>query len=314
MQTTHQDNPNSSSIDQSDSLLTLETKKIKPLTVLVHWSESREFTEETLYDFSEFEKKALAVAISNPLGGYDKTKVTVTFDNEHQHECRLDLGCGGNDHGFAEHCLSMVRYYHQHKGDVDKPWLYDKHHQQLIELIHTYELDLSFVDLGRLQVKQVEEQAKAEENAKKEAKEQALEQAWREHQQAEETFQETLVVPQWAKGVIVATLTDYDAESSQSYAGELHTKTLKTIILAWSKHSRNLFPELRKACLNHPETAFLNDPEKSVEHRERFAMGEGYYLTDTKYIRYGWQIKKRNFYREDNKARYVPLGEIAIRE
>ncbi|NGZ16560.1 hypothetical protein G6Z94_04120 [Vibrio aestuarianus] len=40
MQTTHQDNPNSSSIDQSDSLLTLETKKIKPLTVLVHWSES----------------------------------------------------------------------------------------------------------------------------------------------------------------------------------------------------------------------------------------------------------------------------------
>ncbi|MFI3277056.1 MAG: hypothetical protein R3Y30_21810, partial [Vibrio sp.] len=74
------------------------------------------------------------------------------------------------------------------------------------------------------------------------------------------------------------------------------------------------FPELRKACLNHPETAFLNDPEKSVEHRERFAMGEGYYLTDTKYIRYGWQIKKRNFYREDNKARYVPLGEIAISE
>ncbi|ELV8682030.1 hypothetical protein QNE28_001982 [Vibrio fluvialis] len=314
MQTTHQYNPNSSSIDQSDSLLTLETKKIKPLSVLVHWSESREFTEETLYDFSEFEKKALAVAKRNPLGGYDKTKVTVTFDNEHQHECRLDLGCGGNDHGFAEHCLSMARYYHQHKGDVDKPWLYDKHHQQLIELIHTYELDLSFVDLGRLQVKQVEEQAKAEETAKKEAKEQALEQAWREHQQAEETFQETLVVPQWAKGVIVATLTDYDAESSESYAGEFHTKTLKTIILAWSKHSRNLFPELRKACLNHPETAFLNDPEKSVEHRERFAMGEGYYLTDTKYIRYGWQVKKRNFYREDNKARYVPLGEIAIRE
>ena len=114
--------------------------------------------------------------------------------------------------------------------------------------------------------------------------------------------------------MIVATLTDYDAEISEPYAGEFHTKTLKTIILAWSKHSRNLFPELRKACLNPPETAFLNDPEKSVEHRECFAMGEGYYLTDTKYIRYGWQVKKRNFYREDNKARYVPLGEIAIRE
>ncbi|MFA0012885.1 hypothetical protein AB4391_05970 [Vibrio lentus] len=49
MQTTQ---PNSSSIDQHDSLPTLEAKKIKPLTVLVHWSESREFTEETLYDFN----------------------------------------------------------------------------------------------------------------------------------------------------------------------------------------------------------------------------------------------------------------------
>ena len=197
----------------------------------------------------------------------------MTFDNEHQHECRLDLGCGGNDQRFAEHCLSMARYYRQHKGDVDKPWLYDKHYQQLIKLINTYELDHSSVDLGHLQVKQVEEQASA--------------QAYSEHQEAEEAFQETLEVPEWAKGVIVATLTDYDAESSEPYAGEFHIKTLNTIILAWSKHSRNLFPELRKACLNHSETAFLNDPEKSVEHRERLAMEEGYYLTDTKYIRYG---------------------------
>ena len=75
------------STNQSVSSLMPEAKKIKPLTVLVHWSESREFTEETLYDFNEFEKKALEVTKRNPLGGYDKTKVTVTFDNEHQHEC-----------------------------------------------------------------------------------------------------------------------------------------------------------------------------------------------------------------------------------
>lgn len=170
------------STNKSDSSFMPEAKKIKPLTVLVHWSESREFTEETLYDFNEFEKKALEVAKRNPLGGYDKTKVTVTFDNEYQHECRLDLGCGGNDQGFAEHCLSMAHYYRQHKGDVDKPWLSDKHHQQVIELINTYELDHSFVDLGRMQVKQVEEQAKAEEAAKEEAKQQERERAWREHQ------------------------------------------------------------------------------------------------------------------------------------
>ncbi|HIF9544694.1 TPA: LPD25 domain-containing protein [Photobacterium damselae] len=287
-------------------------RKIKPKTVFVHWSESREFSDLTLYDFNEFEQKALKVAKLNPLGGYDKTKVTVTFDNEHQHECRLDLGCNGNDHGFAQHCLSIAAYFNQHKGDADKPWLYDKDHQQLIALINTYEFDLTLIEQGCLQIKHIEEQARAEEAAQQQRKKEALEQAWREHQNAEALFQQSLDIPQWAQGVIVATLTDYDAERSEPYSGEFHTKTLKTIILAWSKHSRNLFPELRKACLNHPETAFLNEPEKSVEHRERFTMGDGYYLTDTKYIRYGWQVKKRYFYNVENKSRYVPMGELAV--
>jgi hypothetical protein len=57
MQTIQQDSSNSSSIDQYDHLFTSEAKKIKPIKVLVHWLESREFTEETLYDFNEFEKK-----------------------------------------------------------------------------------------------------------------------------------------------------------------------------------------------------------------------------------------------------------------
>ncbi|MCY9829320.1 LPD25 domain-containing protein [Vibrio chagasii] len=314
MSITKQDSQKSSSSNPSDLLLTPEESKIKPLTVFVHWSESRAFDSDTEYDFADFEAKALEVAKTNPLGGYDKTKVTVTFDNDHQHECRLDLGCGGNDQGFAEHCLSTLNYYHIHKGETDKRWLNDKHHQQLIRVIRTYALDYTLVDLGRMQIKQVEEQAKAQEAAKEEAKQKEREKTWREHQQAEEAFQEALEVPTWAKGVIVATLTDYDAEISEPYAGEFHTKTLKTIILAWSKHNRHLFSEMRKASLNHPETAFLNNKEKSVEHRERFSMGEGYYLTDTKYLRYGWKIKKISFYRTENKARYVPLGDLAIPE
>ncbi|HHY0596143.1 TPA: LPD25 domain-containing protein [Vibrio parahaemolyticus] len=69
---------------------------MKPISVKVHWSESREFDEDTHYDFMDFERKALEVAKSNPRGDYDK-KVTVLFDNEDRYECRLDLGCGGND-------------------------------------------------------------------------------------------------------------------------------------------------------------------------------------------------------------------------
>jgi hypothetical protein len=208
----------------------------------------------------------------------------------------------------------MARYYHQHKGEVDKPWLYEGHHQTLIAHINSYQLDATQVDIGRMEIKQIEAQAKAEEEAREEAIRQEKVKAWQAHQEAEKVFQASLDVPSWVKGVIVATLTDYDAESSEPYTGEFHTKTLKTIILAWSKHNRHLFSEMRKASLNHPETTFLNDKDKSVEHRERFAMGDGYYLTETKYLRYGWKIKKINFYRTQNKARYVPLGEWAIPE
>ncbi|HGS4879184.1 TPA: LPD25 domain-containing protein [Vibrio parahaemolyticus] len=45
---------------------------MKPISVKVHWSESREFDEDTHYDFMDFERKALEVAKSNPRGDYDK--------------------------------------------------------------------------------------------------------------------------------------------------------------------------------------------------------------------------------------------------
>lgn len=121
-------------------------KKIKPISVKVHWSESREFDEDTHYDFMDFERKALEVAKTNPRGGYDKTKVTVLFDNEDRYECRLDLGCDGNDAGFASHCLNMLAYYLRHQYDVDKPWLHDQHHLSLIDAIQSYEFDTAFVE------------------------------------------------------------------------------------------------------------------------------------------------------------------------
>lgn len=40
--------------------------------------------------FDIFEAIALRAALDNPLGGYDKTDITVNFDNGHQHRCRVD--------------------------------------------------------------------------------------------------------------------------------------------------------------------------------------------------------------------------------
>ncbi|EKO3838456.1 hypothetical protein VH1709_contig00043-0117 [Vibrio harveyi] len=293
--------------------LTLNTAaKIKPISVKVHWSESREFSENTHYDFMDFERKALEVAKTNPRGGYDKTKVTVLFDNDDTHECRLDLGCGGNDAGFTEHCLSTLAYYLRHQYDADKPWLHDPHHLSLIKAIQSYELDKAFAENARQEVQRAEMAAKAEDEAIARAEQQEREQQHREHQEKEQAFQASLTIPEWAKAVIVATYTDYDAENSDPHTGYHATKAVRTFILAWSRHNRNLFPELRKACLNHPSTAFLNDPEKNNEHRETHWSGDGYYLTDTKYLRYGWSVRKHVFYNETQKAKYVPLGELVI--
>ncbi|ANU35665.1 LPD25 domain-containing protein [Vibrio scophthalmi] len=288
---------------------------LTPFSVLVNWSESNEFNEGEIDDFMDFEHKALAVAKQNPLGGYDKTNVTVIFENGDQHQCRLDLGCNGNDIGFADHCLSSIEYHQKHQFDADKPWLRnDEHHQQLIALMLTYHFDIGFVTDARIQIIKVTELAKQQERDKEQAKREQEEKEWQAHKANEKAFQAALVIPEWAKGVIVATYTEYDKERSEPYSGEHHTKTLRTIILAWSTHTRRLFPELRKACLNHVDTAFLNDKAQSTEHRSHYGIGQGAGLTDLDYNDHGWCIQKMVFWNEGNKAKYVPLGEVAIQE
>lgn len=122
----------------------MNTTKTSPISVLVNWSESDQFKDAERYDFNEFEKKAFQIALANSLGGYDKTNVTVTFDNGNEHQCRLDLGCDGNDLGFTDHCVSTLNFYHTHQDDPKyADMLNQVHHQQLIQLISTYQLDSS---------------------------------------------------------------------------------------------------------------------------------------------------------------------------
>lgn len=96
--------------------------------------------------------------------------------------------------------------------------------------------------------------------------------------------------PSWAKAVIFAEFHRDDCDYGSDY---FNTKTERVIILAWSKHKRDLFPEMRKAALNHPETAFLHDTDEKAEHRNKYSMGGGYFLSECGEYRTGWRIKKR---------------------
>ncbi len=95
--------------------------------------------------------------------------------------------------------------------------------------------------------------------------------------------------PTWAKAAIVAREEIDDCDIQTDY---FNTKHGPLHILAWSKHNRDLFPEMRKAADNLAETQHLTTPDKKNEHREKYSMGAGYYLKTGSRYDTGWKIEK----------------------
>jgi len=95
--------------------------------------------------------------------------------------------------------------------------------------------------------------------------------------------------PAWAKAVIVAELRRDVSEPQSDY---YNTTTDRTVLLAWSKHTRDLFAEMRRAAGRYDETAHLVNAGKEAEHREKWSMGQGYYLTETNGYSSGWRVRK----------------------
>ena len=171
--------------------------------------------------------------------------------------------------------------------------------------------------------------------------------------------------PAWARAVIVAEYTRDESEPMTDYFG---TSTQRRVLLAWSKHTRDLFPEMRKAAATFEQTrdlgpgcdrwrahliwdhdstdteareraylqtqdtywkghlvmcrmgedrpnespVFLTEAEltawfaehaapagmeyetkrESVERREKYSMGHGYYLSQRSGLRSGWDVCK----------------------
>lgn len=66
----------------------------RPCSACVLWSESGAFAEHEIMPFEQFERRALAAALDYTGGGYQKTKIVITYENGDQHETRLDLAAG----------------------------------------------------------------------------------------------------------------------------------------------------------------------------------------------------------------------------
>jgi len=96
-------------------------------------------------------------------------------------------------------------------------------------------------------------------------------------------------MPAGTKAVIVAERKKDECDPMTDYYG---SSTQCRIILAYSKHTRDMFSEMRKAAKNGPFEGIkeLENAPENWEHREKWSMGAGYYLGRSKYD--GWIIRK----------------------
>jgi hypothetical protein len=120
-----------------------------------------------------------------------------------------------------------------------------------------------------------------------------------------------------AQAIIIACLKKNKSDIQTDYHA---ASTTRTVILGFSKYKRDLFSEMRKYASNFEETAYLSVFNEDYEHREKYSMGSGYYLGESKY--HGWIIKKAIIYNRENTIKefsyvasipdniYINKGEI----
>lgn len=133
---------------------------------------------------------------------------------------------------------------------------------------------------------------KAKADAKKTAEDKANSEAKTERNRIEAIGADKLrnIVPAGAKAVIVAHLHENDSDPYTDYHG---CHTVRTVILGFSTHTRDIFSEMRRAAANFEETAHLAAPNPDYENREKYSMGHGYYLGGSYYS--GWIVEKERF-------------------
>jgi hypothetical protein len=101
------------------------------------------------------------------------------------------------------------------------------------------------------------------------------------------------LIPADTKAVIVAELHKNESDSMTDYFGY---STIRTVILGFSTHTKDLFAEMRKHAANFEETAHLAEANEEYENREKYTGGAGYYLGESRYS--GWVVKKEKYYKD----------------
>lgn len=101
-------------------------------------------------------------------------------------------------------------------------------------------------------------------------------------------------------GVKAFIVAEYRQDQSDITTDYFASSTTKRVVLATSTHTRQLFPEMRKAAALWHETAHM--ATEGREHRENYSMGRGTYLGGSYSHATGWNIRKVFAYRGEVEA------------
>ena len=182
-----------------------------------------------------------------------------------------------NGWGITYHLINL-RTYEFHTSDLIRPLsekfgigiYYDDANPRFLDPLETAAL------LTKAKEKKAEEEKKAKETRE-------------EYGRIAKIGAERLrpLVPTDAKAVIIGTLRVNECDSYTDY---YDYSIARTVILGFSKHTRNLFSEMRKHAANFEGTAYLAEYNADYEHRENYSMGDGMYLGRNKYS--GWTVEK----------------------
>lgn len=186
-----------------------------------------------------------------------------------------------NERGVTYHLINLETHEF-HTSDLIRPLsekfgigiYYDDANPKFLDPLETAAL------LTKAKDKKTEAERKAEEERQ-------------EHERTAKIGAERLrpLIPTDAKAAIIGTLRVNECDSYTDY---YDYSIGRTVILGFSKHTRNLFSEMRKHAANFEETSYLAEYNADYEHRENYSMGDGMYLGRNKYS--GWTIEKEPIY------------------
>lgn len=118
-------------------------------------------------------------------------------------------------------------------------------------------------------------------------------------------------IPDNAVALLVA---KHDVNQSDVMTDYFAHSTSDTVILGYSMHKRDLFTEMRKAAALIPETKDLATAPPEAEHREKYSMGDGYYLKASHSDSSGWRVEKENKYKDWGDGYYYSIAKRCIFE